>query len=269
MKRVIFFLICLFALRCEALTLLDENGNLIPPFAELLQLCELPTDCSLEELALILRAAWIQEGKERWQYEERFNDKKIKALPLLEAIGCLDAIHAQKFHYNYVLVLGALASRVEKRLNFLWEEWKRGVRFDAIFFLTGQRDIEKKMEILPIGITSETQMMIYLYRSHPLSEAARGVPLAIIDTSKQCDAHGLLKRPNTADTVKAWLQTRPAAGSCLAISDQPFVGYQEAVLKKLLPADFFIEVIGMADERKFPLILYLDNLAKWLLHSHD
>lgn len=267
LKKSIFLLLCLFSLRCEALTLVDNEGKLVQPFVELLELFELPTDRSSLETAQIVRSKWIQEGKERWQYEYYFEELKEQAMPLMKRLGCVDAIHAQELHYDYAIVMGALLCRVERRLDFLWEEWQRGVRFETLVFLTGQRDIDSKQEPLPEGVDSETQMMIRVYRAHPLSQAAREVPLVIIDTSKQFDNVASLRRPNTSDTIKAWLKTHPQPGRCLAVSDQPFIGYQEAVVKQFLPSNFTLEFIGRADEEKFPLTLYLDNLAKWLLHS--
>lgn len=266
MKKILVLLFSLIALKGEALTLVEADGRLTPPLVELLQLFDLPIDRTVDETAQILRSVWIQEGKERWQYEDRYSDKKEQALPLLSEIGCFDAVHAGQLHYDYALVTGGLASRVEKRLNFLFEEWQRGVRFEALIFLTGQRDIDPIKEPLPPGVDSESQMMIRIYRAHPLSKAALDLPVSVIDTSKQIDT---MRRPNRADTVNAWLKTRPQPGSCLSISSQPFVGYDEAILRGLLPPEFSFEVVGEADEGRFPLVFYLDNIAKWLLNTKN
>jgi hypothetical protein len=263
MKKAIFLLFCLCMTKCRALTLLNEEGQICKPFLELLKLCDIPTDGPLLATALLAKHAWIQEGKERWEYEERFSDKKEEATALLEQIGCFKAVYAKHKQYDYALVLGALMSRVEARLDFLWEQWQKGVRFSTLIFLTGERDITPALESLPPGIESETEMMMHLYQHHPLKAAAPDLPLLVVHTPKQ-KRGGTLMRPNTEDTVRAWLKMRPQPGSCLAVSDQPFVGYQEAVLKVALPSTFRLEVIGPADPGKYPLILYLDNLAKWL-----
>lgn len=232
---------------CFTLSLNAFDSQLLTQLGEV---CQLPSE------------SWMQPGKERWMMKDCCEDRRKEALEILRSLGCLDAIHAKMSQYDYALVFGALSSRVQRRLDFLHAEWQRGVRFDAIIFLTGQRDIEKEREELPEGVASETQMMIRLYRSHPLSQEARDLPLVVIDTSKQFDHHGSLRRPNTADTVKAWLKTHPQPGKCLAVSDQPFVCYQDAVIRSLLPEEFSVETVGAADTGNLPISVYLDNLAK-------
>lgn len=267
MKKAIFVFLSLLMAGYSKEPLINEKGELSESFIQLLQACDLPQGSSLEETALITKQAWIQVGKERWEYEERFNDKQEAALPLLKRLGCFEAVNAKESHYDYAIVLGALLSRVAARLDFLFEEWQRGVRFSTLVFLTGERDISPDKELVPEGIETETEMMLYLYHNHPLCAVTRHLPLLVVHTPKQPSLLGLLVRPNTADTVNAWLATRPTPGSCLAVSDQPFVLYQEAVLRYLLPPSFKLEVVGAADPGKYPLILYLDNLAKWFCYE--
>ena len=52
-------------------------------------------------------------------------------------------------------------------------------------------------------------------------------------------------RPNTAVTVKRWLKKKkPASGSVLVLSNPPYIGYQDAVVRRCLPRSFQIETIG-------------------------
>lgn len=256
MVKKLLLALCL-CIQLHALELVHE-GELVSPFKQLLELCGLPSQATPAQAAEFTQEQWRQVGKERWELDDRFNELKSEGLALLREIGCLDPIYAQKMEYEHALVLGGLQSRVQRRLDFLFEEWKRGVRFHTLVFLTGQRAIEPTLENVPDGIESETQMMQYLYRQHPLSQL--DIPLVIIDAPRPY----LGRRPNTADTVHAWLKAHPVQGSCVAISDQPNVGYQEAVLKGILPPSFSVEVIGTGDEGKLPISLYLDNLARWL-----
>lgn len=51
---------------------------------------------------------------------------------------------------------------------------------------------------------------------------------------------------DTGDTVKHWLLRNPRPGSVLSISNQPYVRYQHAVLKTLLPSTFELETMKIS-----------------------
>ena len=105
--------------------------------------------------------------------------------------------------------------------------------------------------------------------------------MKVIDSPKHRRINGEMKRPNTKNTICQWLATGPQPGSCLVISTQPFIGYQEAIFKYILPSEFEIEAIGPGTNNRypnadldldnhntpFPLSVYLDNFAKWLLYE--
>ena len=122
------------------------------------------------------------------------------------------------------------------------------------------------METFPDGIKTETELFIYLFEKHPLYGIT---PHLVIDAPKQILVDGTIRRLNTFSTVVEWLKTNPEKGSCLAISTQPFVGRQEAVLRSLLPIDFEVEAVGPQMKREYPLSIYLDNFAKWLKYEQE
>jgi len=88
--------------------------------------------------------------------------------------------------------------------------------------------------------------------------------------------------PTLQSTIRDWMATSPAPGSCLAISTQPFVGYQEAACKFLLSDQYPVEGVGPGTENvypsadldlegqktPYPIAIYLVNFAKWLLYEH-
>ncbi|MBS0629085.1 MAG: hypothetical protein JSS30_02530 [Verrucomicrobia bacterium] len=258
MRKILFFLLFSFALHALSLT---ENGRLKAPAQELLSLFDAPTDLPLEMLTPYLLQEWMQANKERWEMDRRFEEKRDLALPLLRELQCIETIRAQKQHYSYALVLGATGSVMKKRLDFLYEEWERGVRFDQIILLTGARDLDPKIEEIPEGLQTETDLFVYLFDHHPLNGL---VPHLVIDSPKQA-----ARRPTTASTVLEWLKSNPKGGSCLAVSTQPFVGYQEAVVRSLLPTAFEVEAIGPQMGQNYPLSIYLDNFAKWLKYEQE
>lgn len=259
MRKLLFFLLLCFSLHALSLT---DKGQLKPAAQELLALFDVP----VEEPLPYLWREWMQANKERWEMDLRFEEKREQAIPLLNELGCIGTIWAQKEHYTYALVLGATGSVMQRRLDFLYEEWQRGVRIDTIILLTGARDLDPKIENYPEGLRTETDLFVHLFNQHPLNGLA---PHLVIDSPKQILENGTVRRPTTASTVTDWLATKPKPGSCLAVSTQPFVGYQEAVLRSLLPRSFEVEAIGPKIEQNYPLSIYLDNFAKWLKYEQE
>jgi len=247
---------------------------------ELFTLFSVDPDLPTSELLPILQRDWLQLHKERWQMDARFEEKRKEALPLLQRLQFIETVQAKKEHYDYALVLGSLGKTMKRRLDFLYEEWQRGVRFDQVFLLTGQRDLDPAREEVPPGCASETDLFVYLFERHPLKELA---PMHVVDSPKQLLPSGKIRRPNTASTVEDFLKEEPKPGSCLGISTQPFVGYQEAVVKYLLPSSFEVEGVGPGTlttggdikgvDVPFPIAIYLDTFAKWFyyqsLNRHD
>ena len=81
---------------------------------------------------------------------------------------------------------------------------------------------------------------------------------------------GLAIRPNTGDTIIAWLKHNPKPGEILAISSQPYVQYQDAVLKTLIPHGFSTETIGPATVGDSEAIaVNLDNVARILYQEQE
>jgi hypothetical protein len=258
MRKLIFFLLLSFSLNALSLS---EKGVLKPEARELLTLFNVPKDLTIEELVPYLLENWMQKGKERWQMESRFEEKQDYALPLLIDLECVGPVSAQKKHYDYALVLGATGGHMKMRLDFLYEQWKSGVRFDQIVFLTGARDLDPKIESYPEGLKTETDLLVHLFNQHPLNGLA---PHVVIDAPMQGQ-----QRPTTVSTVETWLMTNPKPGLCLAASTQPFVGYQEAVVRSRLPTSFEVEAIGPGVSQNYPLSIYLDNFAKWLKYEQE
>lgn len=248
MRKILFLLFSLL-LPLHSVTLYDEKGNLKPAAEEFIELFGLD--------------AFSLQGKERWLLEPVCEDKLDEALPILKRLGCIDSIYAQKKHYQYALVLGSLKRHMQMRLDFLYEEWKKGVRFDEIVLLTGQRDLNPERELYPKDLKTETDLFVYLLENHPLKEIA---PFKVIDSPKIRQIDGTLRRPDTATTVRDWKASDPKPGSILVVSTQPFVGYQHAVLRSLLPCAFDLETIG-PETGIYPMALYLDNFAKWMLYE--
>ena len=96
------------------------------------------------------------------------------------------------------------------------------------------------------------------------------IPIVFVDTPMQKTENNNLRRPNTRDTINEWLQKyNPHNGSILAISNQPFIGYQDAVLRNILPKGFSIETVGCENLENETTTIILDSLARWIYHEYQ
>jgi len=212
----------------------------------------------LSQLTEMPPQTWIQPG-DRWTFQDLAEEKRSDILAVFEEMGWFEAKHASKMHYEYAVVLGALHASVKNRITHLVDTYNRGVRFDAVVFLTGQRPLHPEKESSFSGM--ETDMMIEVWKTFPLSEELRALPLIVVDAPPLPERG----RPTTESTLYAWLDKSPKEGSCLFISSQPFVNYQDAIIKYVLPPSFETETIGPEGGRGLPIAVLLDTVAKWLI----
>lgn len=191
-------------------------------------------------------------------------------MPLLQRMDLLEARHAPTLHYTHALIFGATYQSVKERMLFLGEEWQRGLRFDEIVLLGSARPItpEEKLEARSESLQTESDIMLALWTSLPLPAALKKVPKILVHSPMKTDASGVLLRPNTADTIIAWLNTKPKPGTVVAISNQPYVHYQDAVLRALMPEQFSLSTIG-SKSNKNNINLHLDNLARILYQENQ
>lgn len=216
-----------------------------------------PLDTLLDTLGVSNAQSLYQEG-ERWNFQDRFENKREEILPILEEMGFFEEKRALKNHYHYGVILGALHSTVEKRIELLIQEWNKGVRFDSIVFLTGERPLHPVMEKDFSG--TETDMMIETWRLMDIPKKLRALPLIIVDAPPLPERG----RPTTESTLYAWLEMNPEPGTALFFSNQPFVMYQDAIIQAVLPSDFTAETIGSGGGREYPISVLLDTVAKWI-----
>ena len=74
--------------------------------------------------------------------------------------------------------------------------------------------------------------------------------------------------PNRSDTFKLWLNEKSLPDSILAFSNEPYVGYEHAVFKTLIPKEFSIETVGPKANVIMSVDVFLDNLARWLYQEN-
>lgn len=220
------------------------------------ELNEKPPIQALEELVDCPFMGWIQQG-ERWTFKDWMEEKRASIIPILDNLGYFEEKQAQESSYQYGIVLGSLHASVKRRIAFLIEEWNRGIRFDSVVFLTGQRKLHPEKEPFE-DLETETDLMIWLWDCAEMPKELRDLPLLVIDAKP----HPFRSRPNTLITVQSWLAQKPQPGKCLVFSCQPYLNYQHQILRMVLPEDFSIEVIGPKGGKQNPLSVLLDTVAR-------
>jgi hypothetical protein len=271
--RLAAFKIFLLLLLCSFMDtrrdyLLGEQGEPQRPLYELLDLLNIPHEKDLSSVIKATQEKWCQLGKERWQFEERYENMKTQALPLLKTLGCIEEVHAAKKTYNYGIFPGGYIPRMKDRLNFMIQEWNRGVRFQEFVILTGERPLDPETEKNHIHLNTESEVLKVLLKEAPLPKEFREIPWTFINVPMQLNKENKPRRPNSQDTILEWLAQKPIPGSCVIFGNQPLVGYFDAVFRTYLPINFPVETIGGGADLSQSMAFFLDNLARTLYQEN-
>jgi hypothetical protein len=225
-------------------------------------------------------AQWLHDATQSTMLRpagtERYQSRDTAALAqhrpeLMAAIantGMLSEVKPSRKHYDHAVVLGAMQGGVDNRLNALKDLWDEGVRFDQVHLLGSERPLVPEQE--PIAtipgadghkLATEIQMMQALYyeKREAWPDELKNIPVFAVNTgNKQNGA-----RADTRDTLAAWVDAKPRPGRALVISSQPYVEYQDSVVKSVLPASFNAETIGApVAEDKVKISVAMDSLAR-------
>ncbi|OGB97316.1 hypothetical protein A3F06_00005 [candidate division TM6 bacterium RIFCSPHIGHO2_12_FULL_36_22] len=230
-----------------------------------LQLFDIHHDGSLEEIVKQTQKEWLRApDKERQDMDELVLKNGKQVLSALKQLGFINQVDPKNTTYDYVLFMGATVPSMKDRLDYLLELWKKGIRFEHLIFLVGERPLTVKMDGYDALEHSATEFeaMRYMYNHADLplgfKESIRSV--VFIDAPMNLGN----KRPTTGDTIKYWLLTDPQPGNCLVISRNPHIKYQDAVVRELLPSGFAIETTGRMTLLNQNIAVILDAVARWL-----
>jgi hypothetical protein len=219
------------------------------------------------DLIAATQAAWLRKpNQERWEMAELSPEARAIVLDWSEEHGLFAPWKPSVRKYDKALILGATTSRMQMRLDFLIEQWNEGIRFGEIVWLTGDRPLDKKVDGLTDRCQSESEAARILWDETALPEEMRALPVLFVAVPMKRDGSALL-RPTTLDTLIAWLQLAPESCSTLFISNQPFCGYQFAVVKANLPRSYLFDLAGPgADPKSHPAAaaITLDSIARWI-----
>lgn len=255
------------------------------PLLSLLALLNIQHDGSWQSIVVATQKEWLRKpGSERWHMEETVTAHQKEIVHLLQSMGCTVEVAPTRTHYDYVIILGATVTRVRSRLAYMIKLWNQGIRFNTIVLLGSDRPLDPAIEpesallkaedsIFPFdpswqfnGVLPKTEgeMMRFVFDQMELPSGFENVTFTFVNTPMIPTAQGGMRRANTMDTIKQWLSCNPKPGTCLAVSNQPYVGYQDAVMRTGLPATFAVETVGHAPSDSEKIAVYLDTLARWI-----
>lgn len=308
-KYFLFFVLFLSSYLTFA-KVLDDKGMPLPEVLEIFEHLKplmneeqkaLLQDPNLEKINKIAQQSFLRpsglERKDLCNFYERY---KFLATPQLREcfgkIGDIGSIFPRNKTYRYILFNGSTVQNMRQRLFTLAHLIEEGrVVIDEetqLVILSGQRDLfdteDEKALLDPSPFEQEptwaqpahwpkveVDAAKWIFDQGALPHALKEINICIVDAPKneKLDSEGnaYYTRPTTQDTFRAWIQNyNPTPGTCLSISSQPFVYYQDLsmrILKHIFMMDAFeIETIGIdkSTPESFPqnLPIYLDNLAR-------
>ncbi|USO02492.1 MAG: hypothetical protein H6850_00635 [Alphaproteobacteria bacterium] len=198
---------------------------------------------------------WIRPpGTERAHLQEKtiHSINRDFILAKLNALNMLDRVMPSKTQYTYIIFHGAYATTMENRISF-FKNTLPNIQYKQVVFLTGARllDPVKEPSFIALGFQTEYHVARYLMKKHKFHN------VCVINAKGKNGA-----RPNTADTVQAWLETSPQPGTILAISNNPYIQRQDLILKTLLGNKFQVETVGEAALSDIKISVLLDELAR-------
>ncbi len=260
-KWFLFFTLCiqsfLFSLPLQDPKITQEA------LAELASYLDIPQTEIIQEL----QRSWLRKpGQERWEMEELSFDQKQLVLNWAKKQRLFESWEPSCNTYDKALILGGSTSCMESRLNYLKKLWIQGTRFHEIVWLTGDRPLDKRVDDLTDVCKNESEASCFLFEKAELPEAMRNLPVIFVAVPLKKEGNSI-QRPNTKDTILAWLKTNPNPCKTLFVSSQPFCGYQFAVIKTCLPDSFDFDVVGKGvnpDNYPRAASITLDTIARWI-----
>jgi hypothetical protein len=220
-----------------------------------------------QDLVAQTQEHWLRKPtQERWEVEDLPQNQRLFVLDWAIRNGLFDSWAPSQTHYDQAVILGGTTFRMHHRLAFLRDLWKQGVRFEQIVFLTGDRPLDPRVDRYSEVCASESDAAQLIWQEADLPLAMREMPIRWIAVPMKNEG-GLSKRPTTEDTILAWV-ARSRPNHALFVSNQPYCGYQSAVIKNILPDGFSFELVGEGveegDARLSNARVILDTIARWL-----
>lgn len=217
---------------------------------------------------------------------------------LIKQLGDYETIYPKSQKpVKYILVNGSTINRMRKRVNFLAELARNNLinitPSTEIIFLTGDRDLYPEEKAVEVQFwdskyafnpewkrpnkkaTNEFEIAKIIWGQIDLPYNLRKTKINFINAKKaevydSVTRKKYISRPHTIDTLVEWVKTNKVKGGyCISVSNQPFVKYQELVIRRGLLEErltnFVVEGVGPAKvKHEYLLAIYLDTIARSL-----
>ncbi len=194
---------------------------------------------------------WLRHSqKERWELMPD-SSLSVDVLELLEGSILLKEQGVPTSGVEDVLLMSAVEPVFLQRLDYFSNLVQRGLSFNRIFLLGGERQLDSEHEsgaLRALG-AGATEIDMLLYHAEKLQASALHLEnVDFIKCTTPCveTESGGVRRPNTLDTVMTWRDEFFEDGSVLCLTNQPFVHYQAAVIASALGRDAKILAAGSA-----------------------
>lgn len=238
------------------------------------------------------------KDRQRWEIVScNFDNQFENVHEIFQEIGLIHEIKPKRKIYDNIFIHGAIFTLLRPRIKYLDKLWEMGIRANNIIVICSDRplsDVENPITILdptkstylfrddwkaPETLpTNQIEVSKLIWDQMITQEELRKKSVQFLTIPKIMDVKTgqLVRYANTQDTIEGWLNNNPHPGSILAISNNPYVGYQHAklrnVLYKLNPQNVIegsvgsihFETVGFGSHSNLPLIIYLDTIARWL-----
>ena len=270
----------------------DDKGKPTEALKTVLAMGNVPHDGTRGQIVAQTQKLFMRpSNKERYQIDDPLAHRRAEFEPLLNDLGLVGEVKPQQRSYDYALLNGGTVDTMRERLAYLCKLWNEGVQFKHLVLLSGERplftDIEtdevlegKHQQLLSMRADwkfdtakkpkTEMEALQMIYEQTQLPADFRKVPVITVSCPMKKDAQGVLRRPTTKDTYQQWMAMNPQPGSCLLISTQPFVGYQDVTARCVIPDTFKLETVGPDEhEKNGKISVMLDSLARWLYQESE
>lgn len=291
------WLIFSFLFLCNPLLGTDKLLLKSPHFEKLLRAGGIRGPLTKDTILTYTQQHWIAtrsglKGIERCDLKDTPQQQKIRA----KVIRCLDKMHffeasvPSRHNYRYGICLGAFLPSVRERLFQLVDAWKKGVRFDSLIFLCGERSLRKGIgekddlaalcdrALSPLPFKSNWQLPVEAPYEQEIDMARLVWDQVEIPEEMRIALEGHVlfvnapkgenaARASTKDAYRHWLEScKPVPGAVLASSSPVVCHYQHLVGGNLLGPDYPLETIAPAtDPSHWQVAVLLDTVAKCLV----
>ena len=236
---------------------------------------KIQNDGTLADMAEKAQNAWSWVSSNN----ENMNDKMDDVKPLINSLELIDSVDfiSQK-SYKYALVFSGYSGATSRRLHYLADFWKNGIKFEKIIILSGERDLGsndwdlgpglslKKSDKIVEHCKTEYDLTKVVYDQLDLPKDFKALPVVFVNTPKKKLSDGSLRFHYPEDKINCWLETSPEPGDCLAVINQPYVLTLDTLLHNLLPADFkVVNTVGYAiSQQHHSVSMWLGAISWWL-----